>query len=241
MFIIILILALLPAALLWLYIWKKDPNKEPTGQLVKATLLGVVICIPVAVWEVIVSEIFLDGADEATSVLGVLVDAFMVAAIPEECAKLLVLWLFLRRNRNFDEHFDGIIYAVCVGLGFAAVENVFYVMDDEDWLFVAIFRGLLSVPGHYAFAVLMGYYYSVYHFVDHSKKAAARVLLVPIVAHGIYDVLAMGWGLNPIVGVICFIVLIAFCVKMHLFARKKMKSLPTTPPEGEDKVERVES
>ena len=149
MFIIILFLALLPAALLWLYVWKKDPNKEPTGQLVKATLLGAVICIPVAVWEVIVSEIFLDGADEATSVLGVLVDAFMVAAIPEECAKLLVLWLFLRKNRNYDEHFDGIIYAVCVGLGFAAVENVFYVMDDEDWLFVAIFRGLLSVPGHY--------------------------------------------------------------------------------------------
>ena len=136
---------------------------------------------------------------------------------------------------------DGIVYAVCVGLGFAAFENLMYVVGVGDWVSTAILRALLAVPGHYAFAILMGYYYSVYHFVDHSKKAAARVLLVPIVAHGIYDVLAMGWGLNPIVGVICFIVLIAFCVKMHLFARKKMKSLPTTPPEGEDNVERVES
>jgi RsiW-degrading membrane proteinase PrsW (M82 family) len=42
-----LTVALLPAILLLLYIWKKDPQKEPTGQLVKAVLWGVAICMPI--------------------------------------------------------------------------------------------------------------------------------------------------------------------------------------------------
>ena len=222
MFSVVLILALLPVAVLWLYIWKKDPNKEPTSQLIKAMLLGAAICVPVAFFELIAANIFTGGGDEPTSWFGVIVDAFMVAALPEESVKLLVLWLFLRRNRYYDEHFDGIIYAVCIGLGFAAVENVSYVYGDEDWLAVAISRALLAVPGHYAFAVLMGYYYSVYHFIDHSKKAAAYVLLVPVMAHGVYDTLALSGAVNPYIGGICFIILIIFCVKMHKYARSKI-------------------
>lgn len=50
-------------------------------------------------------------------------DSLLFAAIPEELAKLFMLWLLLRKNPFFDEHFDGIVYAVCIGLGFAALEN----------------------------------------------------------------------------------------------------------------------
>ncbi len=49
--IVILSAALLPAILLWLYIWKKDTQKEPTSWLVKAVLWGVAIIIPVAILE----------------------------------------------------------------------------------------------------------------------------------------------------------------------------------------------
>lgn len=96
--------------------------------------------------------------------------AFGVAALLEEAFKLLTLWVVLRKNPYFDEHFDSIVYAVCVGLGFAAVENIFYVFSEEERVTVAVSRALLAVPGHYAFAILMGYYYSIYHFVDHPPK-----------------------------------------------------------------------
>ena len=43
-----LIVALLPAVLLWLYVWKKDAKPEPTKELVKAILAGIAICVPVA-------------------------------------------------------------------------------------------------------------------------------------------------------------------------------------------------
>ena len=160
--------------------------------------------------------------DGAETLIGTTVDAFFVAALPEESFKLLALWLVLRKNRHFDEHYDGIVYAVCVGLGFAAVENVFYVFSDDDWAGVAILRALLAVPGHYAFAVIMGYYYSLYHFVDHSNRTAAYILFVPVVAHGTYDAIILGGIVNPYVGCISTFVLIYFCIKMHKFAKTKI-------------------
>ena len=224
MFILTVLSALLPAILLFLYIWVIDPQKEPASQLLKAVLLGVAICIPVAFFEQYITAVLFCGA-EATSLFGTTLNAFAVAALPEESFKLLALWLVLRKNPYFDEHFDGIVYAVCIGLGFAAIENIFYIASSEDWVSVAIGRALLAVPGHYAFAVLMGYYYSLYYFVDPSRKNAVCILLVPVLAHGIYDALAFSGAVNPYVGGIAFLVLIYFCIKMHKTARKKVLAL----------------
>ena len=161
MIVLIFLAAILPAFLLFLYIWKKDPQKEPTSRLVKAVLWGALICIPVAFLESVIHTVIF-GEGGPSTLFGITVQAFFVAAVPEETLKLLVLWLVLRKNPYFDEHFDGIVYAVCVGLGFATIENVAYVLGSEEWLTVAISRSLLAVPGHYAFAVVMGYYYSLY-------------------------------------------------------------------------------
>lgn len=217
---ILLAAALLPPILLWFYIWKQDTQPEPTGQLVKAVLYGVAICVPVALLEHALRQaIFGDGP---TTIFGTTLEAFMVAALPEEIFKLLALWLILRHNPYFDEHFDGIVYAVCIGLGFAAIENVGYLISEENWISVAVTRALLAVPGHYAFAILMGYYYSVYHFVDHSPRTAASILLFPVLAHGIYDALALSGTIDRYIGGICFFILIYFCIRMHKFARTKI-------------------
>ena len=216
------IAAILPVALLFMYIWKRDIQKEPTSLLVKAVLYGAAICIPVAVFEQAIHTVMFGVNGEPTSLVGSTAMAFFVAALPEESFKLLVLWLILRKNPFFDEHFDGIVYAVCVGLGFAAIENLLYVFNEEDWVTTAVIRSLLSVPGHYAFAVLMGYYYSLYHFVDPSPKIAACILIIPTVAHGIYDAIAMSGEVDSYIGSISFFVLIYFCIKMHKFARTKI-------------------
>ena len=220
-----LIASLLPAVLLLLYIWKKDTQKEPTYMLMKAVSWGIGIIIPVIVVEKIIGLMLLGENGSPTTLVDTTAMAFLVAAIPEESFKLLALWMVLKKNPFFDEHFDGIVYAVCVGLGFAAVENVSFVFSHEDWASVAVTRALLAVPGHYAFAVLMGYYYSVYHFVNRSPKVAICVLLAPVLAHGIYDALAMASMVNPYVGGIGFVVLIYFCIKMHKRAQAKVVAL----------------
>lgn len=225
MIIFSLIAALLPAILLWLYIWKKDPQSEPTSWLVKAVLWGGVICIPVSIVEMGIESLLFGEGGRPTTLTGTTAMAFLVAALPEESFKLLVIWLLLRKNPYYDEHFDGIVYAVCVGLGFAAVENVLYIIGEEDWMAIAISRSLLAVPGHYAFAILMGYYYSVYHFVDHSPRTAACILLVPVMAHGVYDSLAMSGMVNLYIGGLSFFVLIYFCIKMHKVAKAKVLAM----------------
>lgn len=222
---LILASALLPAILLWLYIWRQDPQPEPTSWLAKAVLWGIGICIPVALLEMAIETVLFGVGGQPSNFIGTTTLAFIVAALPEESFKLLALWMVLRKNPYFNEHFDGIVYAVCVGLGFAAIENVLYVFNEEKWMSVAIIRALLAVPGHYAFAILMGYYYSIYHFVDHSSKIALCVLLVPVMAHGVYDALAMSGLVNPYIGGLSFFVLIYFCVKMHKFAKSKVLAL----------------
>ena len=219
---IILAAAIMPALLLWLYIWFRDSRPEPLRLLLKSILLGVIICLPVSLTEQVVQGM-VEALVGTGTLLGSTLEAFLVAALTEEAFKLLALWIVLRRNPYFDEHFDGIVYAVCVGLGFAAVENVLYLIGSQDnWLSVAIGRTLMAVPGHYAFGVLMGYYYSVYHFVDHSPRTAACVLLVPVLAHGVYDTLALSGLVDTAIGSIAFIILIYFCIKMHKFAKKKI-------------------
>lgn len=221
--IIILSAALLPAIILWVYIWRKDPQPEPTSQLLKAVLYGIVIIIPVYFVELAYGILFWGPIGEPSSMVGAFVDAFLVAALPEESFKLFALWFLLRKNPYFDEHFDGIVYAVCIGLGFAAVENIFYLFGNiDEWQSVAIARALLTVPGHYAFAVIMGYYYSVYHFKDHSVRTSIKILLIPVLAHGCYDAIALNGNVEPAISGLCAIVLIFFCFKMHKFAQTRI-------------------
>ena len=217
--------AILPAAMLWLYIWKKDSQPEPTSWLVKAVLLGIGICIPAVIVEIGIEMFLYSVGIVPTNLVGTTMQAFVVAAIPEETFKLLALWLILRKNPYFDEHFDGIVYAVCVGLGFAAIENVFYIYGEEKWMSVAVSRALLAVPAHYAFAILMGYYYSVHHFVDHSTKNAICILLIPVMAHGIYDAIVFAADMIPALSIVITTMLIVFCSKMWKYAKARMEEL----------------
>ena len=197
--------ALLPAAILWFYIWKQDAKKEPTLLLVRAVLYGVVICLPVALLEMTMSSLLFDPETGPQTIFGTTVEAFLCAAIPEECFKLLALWLILRHNPFYDEHYDGIVYAVSVGLGFAGIENLVYLLGyySDNWVSVAFVRSLMAVPGHYAFAVIMGYYYSVYHFVD-----------------GIYDALILTSQVDMALGGFCVIIVIFLLVKLHKFVQR---------------------
>lgn len=220
-----LLAAILPAILLGLYIWRKDPQPEPTRWLLRAFFAGVGLCIPVALLEhYVMSALFVNGGP--TTLFGTTAEAFLVAALPEESAKLIALWLILRKNPYFDERFDGIVYAVCVGLGFAAIENVFYVLGSgEGWVTVAAMRALLAVPGHYAFAIMMGYYYSVYYFSKRTPANAVKILLVPVLAHGVYDSIAMSGTVDPIAAGLSTFVLIWFCIKLQKAAQRKVLSL----------------
>lgn len=225
MSILILLTALLPVAILVFYIYRKDKNlPEPTGQLVKAFFYGVIsapssffISIPLGMIGLYLVE--------NTTVLGSVSSAFFGAAIPEESAKLFVLWLVLRKNPFFDEKMDGIVYAVCVSLGFAAFENILYLFSDtESFLSIGIVRAIFAVPGHFCFGILMGYYYSIAKFYPKSSiKNKILVLLAPIIAHGLYDSILFVMNVTPIISGLLLIVFLVFCHKMWKYSSQRIE------------------
>ena len=222
---VILLTALLPVAILTFYIYHKDKNSpEPTGQLIKAFLFGV-LSIPLSLC--ISMPLGAIGAypAESTSIIGSIRTAFLGAAVPEETAKLFMLWLLLRKNRYFDEKMDGIVYAVCVSLGFAAVENIMYLFSNaETYLSVGITRAIFAVPGHFCFGILMGYYYSLAKFYPgSSKKNRALILLAPVIAHGIYDSILFVINVAPAISGFLMILFLVFCHKMWKYGSKSIK------------------
>ena len=222
---LILFTALLPVAILVFYIYHKDKNKpEPTGLLVKAFLLGI-LSIPLSLCISIPLGMIGAYPAEPTSILGSICSAFFGAAIPEELAKFFMLWLLLRKNVHFDEKMDGIVYAVCVSLGFAAIENIMYLFTNADsYLSVGIARAIFAVPGHFCFGILMGYYYSLAKFYPESpKKNIILILAAPILVHGVYDSILFIIDVTPAISGILLIVFLVFCHKMWKFASRSIK------------------
>jgi len=185
----LILAAVLPSLVLVGYILFKDrEHPEPPRYLLKAFLFGMLSTV---------FSLFFSGplmalgaySAEPVSVMDHFRVALFGAALPEELAKLLLLMLLLRHNPYFDEYFDGIVYAVCIGMGFAFVENIGYLAKAGDyWMNAGIMRGIISVPGHYAFAVLMGYFYSLAAFSKENRSTyLALALLVPMVAHMAFD------------------------------------------------------
>ena len=131
----------------------------------------------------------------------------------------------LRKNPYFDEKMDGIVYAVCISLGFAAFENVSYLfVYSEDFLSVGIVRAIFSVPGHFCFGVLMGYYYSLAKFYPRSpKRNKTLVLLAPIVVHGLFDSILFVSDATPAISGILSIVFVYFCYKMWKYCSRSIE------------------
>lgn len=221
--ILIIVTALLPVAVLLFYINFKDKSSpEPKSQLAKGLLYGM-ISAPLSFCLSIPFGLLGFYTEDSGTFLGTVGEAFFSAAVPEEATKLLMLWLLLRKNRYFDEKMDGIVYAVCVSLGFASVENLMYLFSADDFLSVGITRALFSVPGHFCFGILMGYYYSLAKFYPKSpQKNRLLVFFAPVLAHGIFDSILLATGISPIMGAILVIAFLVFCFRLWKFASRKI-------------------
>lgn len=220
----ILVCAILPAFLLVFYIYLRDRHqREPLGQILRAVFWGIGSSVIALVAETMISAFGLLVVSPSTWI-GALWNAFMGAAIPEEMAKLLALWFMLRHNPYFDERFDGIVYACCVGMGFAGTENIIYLFSNLDtWESVAISRAIFAVPGHFMFAVAMGYFYSKIHFRDMHWLYRSLVLLAPVMLHGIYDGLLFMQEATPAMSGVLVLAFYAFCFWMFRLGRKRIK------------------
>ena len=132
--------------MLGLFVYSKDRDKEPVKLLIKLFFLGIVSCFIVLF--ISLAEEFIPFLAKDTNEMGlieVIVYSFINVAY---------------KSKHFDQLYDIVVYAVFVSLGFAFLENLFYVLP-EGTVKVGIIRALLAVPGHACDAIFMGYYLSI--------------------------------------------------------------------------------
>jgi protease PrsW len=183
-FIELFAIALAPGAAITLYIYLKDKHeREPLSLLLLSFLYGVFsIFITLAISYPMNALLVLKDDD----VVHQFITAFFKVALIEEFSKFFFVRFILYPNKNFNEPFDGIVYAVMVGMGFATFENLVYVF--QYGFQTGVLRMFTAVPAHATFAIMMGYYLGRAKFL-HAKGLylAFLSLLVPTVFHGAYD------------------------------------------------------
>ena len=246
-YLILLSIAILPVAGLLIFIYFQDKyQKEPIKSLLKAFFGG---------WLAVVMDIGLVTTIEYSIGLfpilpdTVFYDSFLTAAIPEELCKFLIFMIFIWRDKNFDEYFDGIVYATFIGLGFACIENIEYVF--KYGFGAGVSRALFAVPGHFLFGVLMGYFLSLAKFTPEKRKKYIFLgLLFAIIAHGLYDWLlmfvdrlsSMGSDFAYVVSGIVYQAFLAGDVLLWIFGMKLVrKHQRNSRQQAEETVDTVEN
>jgi RsiW-degrading membrane proteinase PrsW (M82 family) len=200
-----------PSILLIYYFYTSDKYREPLSSVLKITFYGVLICLP-AVY----------GNQFAASILGWKVASFTGVPMVEEGLKFLIFYKIVSASKEYDEPMDAIVYAVCISLGFATLENIQYVYNlsaPSAAMLTAIIRGLTAVPAHALFGLTMGLLFINYSYIKKSNYNLFLCFLYPALLHGCYNFLA---GYTNILLVILFLF---FVWKMQLRKFKIIKEI----------------
>lgn len=202
--------AVLPALALIIFVCRADKlEKEPPGLILKLVLFGVISTFLALVTET-VGGLIMNMVNFKNQTLYGVIMFFVIVGLSEEGFKYLLLKKVTWNNENFNCRFDGIVYSVCLALGFAVWENLSYVASYG--MSVAIARALTAVPGHACFGVFMGAFYSaakdcsIRGEEERSKRFRIAAVLVPMLVHGLYDYVASAQTMES---TIFFLVLIA--------------------------------
>ncbi|MBP3890884.1 MAG: PrsW family intramembrane metalloprotease [Solobacterium sp.] len=219
--VLITLAALVPAIILLVMIYRLDKvEKEPSKLLMRLFLFGVASAFPAALLEQLTDSWILPSLPIQSETLYILLVALSVGLIEEIC-KFFFLFRTTWNHPHFNYRFDGIVYAVFVSLGFAAIENVLYVF--QFGLEVALLRAVLALPGHTAFGIFMGAYYGrakIYQVQGKKSSMTWHLILSYIIAaflHAFYDGAAM-LGTTP-----AMIVFFLFVGMMYIITIRLVK------------------
>lgn len=195
--ILLTLAAVVPIMVVMLLFWRSDRTaREPLGLVFRTFLLGATFAVLAAL---------------VNTQLGWLPDTvkyLFVVGPGEEIVKLFAVFAFVYHHKEFDHAIDGLFYGVAAGAGFAAIENVMYVINagvdgglGAAWA-TAIVRALISTPGHAIWTGFAGYYLGVAKFgpPEHRRTLVIKGLMIVAVVHGLFDiVVSAGLGIVGLV------------------------------------------
>lgn len=209
-FFLIVTLTFLPAIIWLLFFLKGDSKPEPRKAILLAFFWGFIVTIPTFLIEIIFQKLGL---------LYSILSFVLLIAIIEEFMKFFVARTIAKKNKNFDEPVDAMIYMIVVSLGFASMENLLIILGEIiPFSFSGFFELLNTIALRFIGATLLhalasavfGYYWALSHFQG-KKIALLRGACLAIVIHAIFNYLTLSSS-NPSFYSIFFLVFIAFFV-----------------------------
>jgi len=247
---------ILPPILLGIIIWKSDRFQEPGEFLLASFLLGVSIILPLDLLIMITEHhlaplLGLDleayrewkagGYKDEGAIAPIaehVFQSFFRAAFLEEGIKFALLIFFCVRLSDLNEPIDAIVYGAAIGLGYAAIENVGYLMSsnyDEAWSISMVKVRYYPLIMHMGFGVLMGFLLSQNLFEERSifKRRLMLImsLALPVTFHGIYNY----YGTADIFPLLTLILVIGV---IYSFRREQLKKI--TESIDKAKIENIE-
>jgi protease PrsW len=130
-------------------------------------------------------------------------------ALPEETVKILVITVVSAWRKPFTDPMDTVIYGAAAGLGFAAYENLYYLVQHADmWQSLAALRSVLTVPFHGALGIIAGAYLAIArsgtalgahrHHRDWARITSGILVLAgPVGLHAAFDFPLLTLQKNP--------------------------------------------
>ena len=190
-YLLYLVIGVAPCLLWLLFYLFQDHHPEPKKEILSVFFLGAAMTLPAVLVERQLIPLFKDmGLDPLTTIL--LINIVAVAFV-EEFFKYAAVWLkeqSISHNYHLDEPVDFVIYMVVSALGFAAIENLlFLLMDDPSPLITrSLVRSGTAILLHTLASGILGYYMAMtFCHQERRLKLLATGFIVISCLHGLYN------------------------------------------------------
>ncbi len=131
--ILIAVLGGIGPALIWLLFWLREDEHPEPRKIILLTFLFGMLCVPLVLpFQYFVSKIIGNSQELPDLMAGGLSLVFLIVflwASAEEILKYIASHILFLQKKEIDEPMDWIIYMISTALGFAAVENVLFLVN----------------------------------------------------------------------------------------------------------------
>lgn len=178
-------------ALIWLYFLMREDARCPEPRsLITVALIAGMLSVPVSLPLEHLAIAVLPGADPAPGQAVIIAWAFIEETVKLLLAGLLVLW-----RRQVNESVDFVVYMITVALGFAAVENMLFLIgpltsgEIAAGIMTQNLRFIGSTLVHVVCSSLLGFAFALTYTHRRALRVFAVIagLILAITLHSVFN------------------------------------------------------
>ena len=254
MYLIYIALGIAPSIIWLLFYLRKDSHPESNRMVIKIFLYGMLITIVAAEIEIIIFEILNCGTKvlpELGATMPIAMQNFCGSVFPqipaffmlslqgfvgiafvEESLKYLVVREKVLKHSEFDEPVDAMLYMIIVALGFAALENILFLLPGKnemmfsDTMRIIVIRFLGATFLHALCSATVGFFLALSMFHQKNKlKLLASGIIIATLLHGAFNFFIMEIGDGKPYAISALVILLTGLAIFVSFGFKKLKEL----------------